>query len=161
MPISSRARKPRSCANFAEIVCRFRRLEFVGDRLRFEKSSPRWRITGERGDRGVEEGSTKIENQRSKMVHWSRPDCIHGRPPGRPVEEAGRPLGRPACTSEHRKERSTGPVDRLKAGQSRLGAVDRADRLWHGSVDRPVDRQARLTFLLGFEFLFWMGLNQT
>ena len=54
---------PRSCIDFvrsaqAEIVCRFRRdrvsispgdrLEFVGDRLRFEKSSPRWRIVGER-----------------------------------------------------------------------------------------------------------------
>ena len=49
--ISSGARKPRSCVDFAEIVCRFRqviRLEFVGDRLRFEKSSPRWRIVGER-----------------------------------------------------------------------------------------------------------------
>ena len=52
---------PRSCVDFVrsaqgEIVCRFRRdrvsispgdrLEFVGDRLRFEKSSPRWRIVG-------------------------------------------------------------------------------------------------------------------
>ena len=56
---------PRSYVDFvwsaqAKIVCRFRRdrvsispgdrLEFVGDRLRFEKSSPRWRIVGrERG----------------------------------------------------------------------------------------------------------------
>ena len=54
---------PRSCVDFvrsaqAEIVCRFCRdrmsispsdkLEFVGDRLRFGKSSPRWRIVGER-----------------------------------------------------------------------------------------------------------------
>ena len=62
--ISSRDRvsiSPRSCVDFvrcaqAEIVCRFRqdrvsispgdRLGYVGDRLRFEKSSPRWRIVG-------------------------------------------------------------------------------------------------------------------
>ena len=51
----------RSCVDFIEIGCRFRperssrdrvsispgdRLEFVRDRLRFEKSSPRWRIIG-------------------------------------------------------------------------------------------------------------------
>jgi len=66
LQISSRDRvsiSPRSCVDFvcsaqAEIVCRIRRdrvsispgdrLGFVGDRLRFEKSSPRWRIVGER-----------------------------------------------------------------------------------------------------------------
>ena len=41
---------PRSCVDFfrsaqAEIVCRFRQV-FVGVRLRFEKSSQRWRIIG-------------------------------------------------------------------------------------------------------------------
>ena len=52
--------KPRSCVNFAEIVCRFRRdrvsissgdrLGYVRNRLRFweKKSSPRWRIVGKR-----------------------------------------------------------------------------------------------------------------
>ena len=54
---------PRSCVDFAEIVCRFRperasrdrvsispgdRLEFIENRLRFEKSSPRWRIVRKR-----------------------------------------------------------------------------------------------------------------
>ena len=37
--ISSRALKSRSCVDFASD-----RLEFVGDRLRFEKSSPRWSL---------------------------------------------------------------------------------------------------------------------
>ena len=47
--ISSGARKPRSCVDFAEIVCRFRQvidwgtLEIGSD---FRKSSPRWRIVG-------------------------------------------------------------------------------------------------------------------
>ena len=60
---------PKSCVDLvlrtqAEIVCQFcrdrvsispgDRLEFVGDRLRFEKSSPRWRIVGEeRGDESL------------------------------------------------------------------------------------------------------------
>ena len=36
------------------------RLEFVGDRFRFEKSSLRWRIVGREE---IEEVSTEIENQ--------------------------------------------------------------------------------------------------
>ena len=70
--------KPRSCVNFAEIVCRFRlvrasrdrvsispgdRLGYVGDRLRFGKSSPRWRIVGER-EVIVEE----VEEDRRRVV---------------------------------------------------------------------------------------------
>ena len=68
--------KLRSCVNFVrsaqvEIVCRFRRdrvsisqgdrLEFIGDRLRFEKSSPRWRIVGREEIDEVEEDSTETE----------------------------------------------------------------------------------------------------
>ena len=72
----------------------------------------------------MEEGSTESGRQRSEERRMEQARCAHGRRPGRPVEE----VGRPACTGVHRKERSTGPVDRLKAGQSRLGAVDRAGR---------------------------------
>ena len=36
------------------------RLELVGDRLRFEKSSPRWRIVGREEIEEMEEGSTEI-----------------------------------------------------------------------------------------------------
>jgi len=43
--ISFGALKPRLCVDFAEIACRFRQV-FIGFRLRFEKSSPRWRIIG-------------------------------------------------------------------------------------------------------------------
>ena len=46
---------PRSCVDFVRSAQADRvsispgdRLEFVGDRLKFEKSSPRWRIVGER-----------------------------------------------------------------------------------------------------------------
>ena len=59
-----------------EIVCQFRRdrvsispgdrLEFVGNRLRFEKSLPWWRIVGREEIEEVEEVSTEIENQKSK-----------------------------------------------------------------------------------------------
>jgi len=70
----------RSCVDFvrstqAEIVCRFRRyrvsilpgdrLEFIGDRLRFEKSSLRWRIVRREEIEEMEKGSTEIRRQRS------------------------------------------------------------------------------------------------
>jgi len=45
------------------------RLEFFGDRLRFEKSSPRWRIVRREEIEEMEEGSTEIERQRSKTTH--------------------------------------------------------------------------------------------
>ena len=75
---------PRSCVDFvwsaqAEIVCRFcrdrmsispgDRLELVGDRLRFEKSSTTWRIIGREEIEEMEEGSTEIGRQRSKTTH--------------------------------------------------------------------------------------------
>ena len=111
---------------------------------------------GERRQRRWKEVAQRSDDKGVRNSALNRPDCAPGGSPGRPVEEAGRPPSRPACMSVHRKERSTGPVDRLTKARSRLGEVDRAGRPWHGSVD---DRQARLTFLLGFEFLFWMGLN--
>jgi len=42
------------------------KLEFVGDRLRFRKSSPRWRILGREEIDEIEEDSTEIERQRSE-----------------------------------------------------------------------------------------------
>ena len=39
------------------------RLEFVGDRLRFKKSSPKWRIIGREEIEEIEEGSTEIGRQ--------------------------------------------------------------------------------------------------
>ena len=45
------------------------RLEFVGDQFRFRKSSPRWRIIGREEIEEIEEGSTEIGRQRSKMAH--------------------------------------------------------------------------------------------
>jgi len=35
--------KPRSCVDFKEIMCQFLQV-FIGVQLRFEKSSPRWRM---------------------------------------------------------------------------------------------------------------------
>ena len=45
------------------------RLKFIGDQLRFGKSSPRWRIIGREEIEEMEEGSTEIRRQRSKMTH--------------------------------------------------------------------------------------------
>ena len=75
----------------------------------------------------------RSEIKERETVHWSRPDCASGRPPGRPVEEADRPPGRPACTNVHRKKAVDRPVDRLT--RAKLGAVDWRGRPWHGSVD--------------------------
>ena len=90
LKISSQDRlsiSPGSCVDFvrsaqAEIVCRFRRdrvlispgdrLEFVRDRLRFEKSSPRWRIVGREEIDEIEEDSTEIGRHRSKNGACSR-----------------------------------------------------------------------------------------
>ena len=98
----------------------------------------------ERGDRGVKEVSTEIENQRSekRRIEQAR---LCSRSTGGEGRSAARsagvhdvhmvsPVDRPV---DRGKERSTGPVDRLKAGCSRLGAVDRRGGPLHGSVDRP------------------------
>jgi len=63
------------------------------------------------------------------------------------------------CPVDRGRERSTGLVDRLKAGCSLLGAVDRRGRPWHGSVDRPVDRQARFDFPFGIRIPFLDGIE--
>ena len=102
----------------------------------------------------MEEGSTEIGRQRSEKWRMEQARSAPGLP-GRPVEEPGRP----ACTSVHRKERSTGPVDRLTRARSRLGAIDQAGRPWHGSVDRPVDRQARLDFPFRIRIPFLDGIE--
>ena len=70
----------------------------------------------------MEEGSTEIGRQRSEKRRMEQVRSAPGRPPSRPVEEAGRP----ACTSVHRKERSTGlvePTDKalLSVGRGRPG----------------------------------------
>ena len=59
------ALKSRLCVNFIEIVRRFCQA-FVGVRLRFEKSSPRWRIVRREEIEEIEEDSTEIGNQSSK-----------------------------------------------------------------------------------------------
>ena len=113
----------------------------------------------DRGDRGVEEVSTEIENQgarngaleqarlcfqsaaRSTGVH-ERAQVHSGRPPGRPWKEA---VDR--------------PVDRRTGLCSRLGPIDRRGRPWHGSVDRPVDRRARFDFPFGIRIPFLDGIE--
>ena len=62
---------PRSCVDFVEIVSISPgdRLEFVGDQLRFEKSSLRWRIIGREKIEEMEEGSIEIGRQMSKTTH--------------------------------------------------------------------------------------------
>ena len=110
LQISSRDRvsiSPRSCVNFArsvqaEIVCRFRRdrvsispgdrLEFVGDRLKFEKSSPRWRIVGREEIEEMKEGSTEIGRQKSKTGHIAT--CQDMLPVDSPVDRWRRPVDR-------------------------------------------------------------------
>ena len=116
------------------------------------------------GREEIEELSTEIRNQGARNGALSRPDCAPCRLPGRPVEEAGRPLGRPACTTctiitvdrmvDRGRERSTGPVDRLTGLSSQLGPVDRRGRPWHGLVHRSVDRQARFDFPFGIRISF-------
>jgi len=150
-----------SGVDFAEIVCRFRQVIDWGT---LEIGSD-WKIFTEVENCGREkieeiekEDSTEIGRQRRKKWRMEQANCAPGRRLGPPVEEAGRRPDQPACTGVHRKERSTdpgrptvvtllsgrsdrpAPVDRLKRICSRVGAVDRAGRPWHGSVDRLVDR---------------------
>ena len=42
------------------------RLKFVGDQLRYGKSSPRWRIEGREEIEETSEDSTEIENQKEQ-----------------------------------------------------------------------------------------------
>ena len=104
----------------------------------------------ERADRWVEEVSTEIENQGARNDTLSRPDCAPGRPPGRPVEEAGR-----LCTNVHRKEAVDRPVDRLKVGLLSVGGgrPARSTVAWvgrpTGAFDFPF--RIRIPFLDGIE----------
>ena len=161
--ISSGALKPRSCVDFAEIVCRFRQvidwssLEIGSDLKNLHRGGELW----ERGDKGIEKVSTEIENQRSekRRIEQAR---LCSRSVARSTGGGGRstawstsvhdvhkvsPVDRPI---DRGRERSTGPVDQLKAGCSRFGAVDRG---MGRSTGRSTDRRV-LTFLLGFGFLF-------
>ena len=134
---------PRSCVDFArsaqaEIVYRFRpertsrdhvsispgdRLEFVGDQLRFEKSSPRWRIVGR------ERKSRKSTTTRKQMRRIS--------------SSSSRTTGRPdRSTDVHQRAQAVAvdrPVDRLTLSNSRLGTVDRdSGRSTSRSTDRRI-----------------------
>ena len=86
----------------------------------------------------MEEGSTEIGRQRSEKRRMEQARGAPGRPPGRPVEEASRPA-RSTGVHGRAQEGGVAPVDRLKWLCFQVGAVDRAGRPWHGSVDRPVD----------------------
>jgi len=96
-PLGRVRRQPHWCSHF--------RVDgsYVSVRLRFEKSSPRWRIVGrERGSRGSRrrQGSQdKEENDRQQQIPVDRyaPTCTgnHGRPRDRPQKMKGRPPGRP------------------------------------------------------------------
>ena len=124
----------------------------------------------ERGDRGVEEGSIEIENQRSKTVHWSGQIAL---PVGRPVDRWRRPIGCPVdrrartCTGLSRStarstvEESSRPARSTDLHAFALGwarSTGAVDRGMVRSTGRSTDRRV-LTFLLGFGFLFWMGSN--
>ena len=94
--ISFGALKPRSCVDFAEIVCQFRQV-FVRVRLRFEKASPRWRIVG-RDE--IEKIAQRLEVKGSENDVCSRPgqspvDRLVDRCARRAQAWNGRPSGRP------------------------------------------------------------------
>ena len=89
-------------------------------------------------------------------------------PVGRPVTDRGgrstdvhdmHKVGPVDPPIDHGRERSTSPVDRLTGLSSRLGPVDWRDRPWHGSVDRPVDRQTRFLVPFGIRILFLNGIE--
>ena len=126
MSISSGARKPRLFVDFAEIVCRFRQvinlssLEIGSDLKNLHRGGELW----ERGDRGVEEVSTEIENQGarndaleqaklcSRSAAWSTggEGRSAARSTGMRVVHWDITVDGPVDSG---RERSTGPVDRL------------------------------------------------
>ena len=115
----------------------------------------------------IEADSTKIENQRSKNNALKQARIAPGRPHGRPVEKAGRPHGRPVCTTCTGIVRSTIAKSGRPHGRPTNKAllsvpVDRAGRPWHGSVNRPVNRQTRFgcPFWIRTSFLFGVESNQ-
>jgi len=111
-------------------------------------------IVGREEIEEMEEGSTEIENQRSKTVHWNRARLC-SRSTGGECRSAARstgvhdvhrvsPVDRPI---DWGRERSTSAVDKLTGLCSRLDPVDRRGRPWHGSVDR----QTRFDFPFGIQ----------
>ena len=93
--ISSGTRKPRLCVDFAEIVCRFRKVidwssfEIGSDLKNHHQGGELW----ERGDRGVEKVSTEIENQGARNDALEQARFVL--PVSRPVDRWRRPVGRP------------------------------------------------------------------
>ena len=108
-----------------------------------------YRRCRERGDRGVEEVSTEIGNQRREK--WSIEQArLCSRSAARSTGGEGRSAARSAGVHNVHKvspvdrpvdrgrERSTGPVDRLTGLSSQLGPVDRRSTVaW---VSRPAGR---------------------
>ena len=100
---------------------------YVSARLRFEKSSPRWRIVGRERKSTTRQGISNIsrESTAAAAAGYGRPDrstVVHQRAQAVVVDRRRRAVDR--------------PVDRLTLPNSRLGTVDR-----HG---RPVHMVGRL-----------------
>ena len=152
----------RSSVNFAQIVCRFRlerssrdRVSIsprscvnfarcsIGVRLRFEKSSSRWRIIGREEIKEIEEDSMRPKVKGSKNDACSRP---RQNPVNRPVD---RRCSRSSAQSTGVHDvHNHGPVDQrsTETDMSQLSfGPDRPGRSTggQGSVDRStsVDRQ--------------------
>jgi len=170
---------PRSCVDFdrcaqAEIVCRFRRdrvsispgdrLGFVGCRLRFMESSPRWRIVGEReiSTEGVDPDCVKGSSRKSA----TRDDGRNSRKQtaAAVLAEVGRPVrstdvhdvhrswsGRPARSTDL-EEPATGRIgrpfrstDRKLKVTGRIGRPSRSTDLERSSLSVSIGRPVRST----------------
>jgi len=138
------------------------RLEFVGDRLRFVKSSPRWRIVRREEIEEMEEGSTRDRKIKEQDDALKQAKLAPGQPHGRLMEKAGRPPGRPVCTTCTGLARSTMAWNGRPPGrptESKLLSI------WVRSTARSTVDMGRstnrhvLAFLLGFGFLFCLGSN--
>jgi len=85
-------------------------LEFVGARLRFEKSSPRWRIVGKEEIEEIKTDSTEIENQRSKNSALKQ---ARKAPVDRTIDRWRRPVDRPVDRCAQRAQEYPGrPTDK-------------------------------------------------
>ena len=104
---------------------------YVSVRLRFEKSSPRWRIVGRERKSTIENKEPKKRNQQQQHGRPDRSTVVHQRAQAVVVD---RPVDR-------RRRAVDCQIDRLTLPNSRLDTVDRRGRPMLGSVDRPVDRQ--------------------
>ena len=116
-------------------------------------------LLGERRWRRWKKIAQRSDNKGTRNGIWSRQFVL---PVDVPVDRWRRPVdraGRPACTGVHRLERSTGPGQPTEVACSQEGAVDRASRSWHGSIDRPVDRQTRLEFPFRIRIPFLVGIE--